>query len=67
MKTTRAIAAGAGFAGDRIDQAVRLAASGQVDSIVLECLAERTILPRIGAFSVRRSHQARPFGVWMYR
>ena len=41
------VGAGAGFAGDRIDQAVVLAASGKVDTVALECLAERTLLPAI--------------------
>ena len=39
------IGSGAGFAGDRIDPAVALAASGEVDAIALECLAERTLVP----------------------
>lgn len=43
------IGAGAGFAGDRIDPAVTLAASGRVDAIALECLAERTLLPALKA------------------
>ncbi len=43
------IGAGAGFAGDRIDPAVALAASGQVDVVALECLAERTLLPALKA------------------
>jgi hypothetical protein len=42
------IGAGAGFAGDRVDPAVVLAASG-VDAVVLECLAERTLVPAIRA------------------
>ena len=42
MKTVR-IGCGAGFAGDRIDAAVVLAARGQLDYLVFECLAERTI------------------------
>jgi len=37
------LGAGAGFARDRIDPAVELAASGRVDYLVFECLAERTI------------------------
>jgi len=49
MKPVRTIGAGAGFAGDRIDPAVRMARSGQVDTIVLECLAERTIVPGLKA------------------
>ena len=43
------IGAGAGFAGDRVDQAVLLAGSGQVDTVALECLAERTLLPALKA------------------
>lgn len=43
------IGAGAGFAGDRIDPAVALAASGKVDTVVLECLAERTLVPALKA------------------
>ena len=42
MRTIR-IGAGAGFAGDRIDPAVELARHGQLDFLVFECLAERTI------------------------
>ncbi len=43
------IGAGAGFAGDRIDPAVLLASSGLIDTVVLECLAERTLVPTIKA------------------
>jgi hypothetical protein len=43
------IGAGAGFAGDRVDPAVTLAASGEVDTVALECLAERTLLPALKA------------------
>jgi hypothetical protein len=43
------IGAGAGFAGDRVDPAVALAASGRVDTVALECLAERTLLPALKA------------------
>ncbi|MDQ4061979.1 MAG: DUF1446 domain-containing protein [Pseudomonadota bacterium] len=46
---TRTVASGAGFAGDRIDPAVDLAASGIVDAVVLECLAERTLVPGLRA------------------
>ncbi|BAT60316.1 hypothetical protein GJW-30_1_02852 [Variibacter gotjawalensis] len=42
MKTIR-IGAGAGYAGDRIEPAVELAEKGQLDYLVFECLAERTI------------------------
>jgi hypothetical protein len=43
------IGSGAGFAGDRVDPAVALAGSGQVDAVALECLAERTLVPGIKA------------------
>ena len=42
MKQIR-IGAGAGFAGDRIEPAVELAEHGELDYLVFECLAERTI------------------------
>lgn len=42
MKTLR-VGCGAGFAGDRIDPAVDLVERGDLDVLVLECLAERTI------------------------
>jgi hypothetical protein len=45
----RIIACGAGFAGDRTEPAVALAASGFVDAIGLECLAERTLVPGLRA------------------
>ncbi|MDA1309007.1 MAG: DUF1446 domain-containing protein [Proteobacteria bacterium] len=45
----RVIACGAGFAGDRTEPAVALAASGLVDAIGLECLAERTLVPGLRA------------------
>jgi hypothetical protein len=37
------IGAGAGFSGDRIEPAVELAEKGDLDYLVFECLAERTI------------------------
>ena len=37
------IGSGAGFAGDRIQPAVDLVREGDLDDLVLECLAERTI------------------------
>jgi hypothetical protein len=37
------IGCGAGFSGDRIEPAIVLAEKGQLDYLVLECLAERTI------------------------
>jgi hypothetical protein len=42
MKTIR-IGCGAGYAGDRVDAAVDLARGGELDYLILECLAERTI------------------------
>jgi hypothetical protein len=48
-RKARTIGCGAGFAGDRIEPAVALAASGQVDAVVLECLAERTLVPGLRA------------------
>lgn len=42
MKTLR-IGAGAGYSGDRIPPAVELAEKGELDYLVFECLAERTI------------------------
>lgn len=48
-KNSRTIACGAGFAGDRVDPAVALAASGLADTVVLECLAERTLVPGLRA------------------
>ncbi|MDP3410736.1 acyclic terpene utilization AtuA family protein [Bosea sp. (in: a-proteobacteria)] len=37
------LGAGAGFSGDRIEPAVELAEQGELDYLVFECLAERTI------------------------
>ncbi|MGY2046553.1 acyclic terpene utilization AtuA family protein [Methylobacterium sp. JK268] len=42
MRTLR-LGAGAGYAGDRIEPAVELAERGEIDVLVFECLAERTI------------------------
>jgi hypothetical protein len=42
MKTIK-IGAGAGYAGDRIEPAVELAEKGDIQYLVFECLAERTI------------------------
>lgn len=41
--TSIRIGAGAGFSGDRIEPAVELAEHGELDFLVFECLAERTI------------------------
>ena len=54
------IGAGAGFAGDRVDPAVALAASGLVDSIALECLAERTLVAALNARSAHPDGGADP-------
>ena len=42
-KNVLRIGSGAGFSGDRIEPAVILAEKGELDYLVLECLAERTI------------------------
>lgn len=42
MKTIR-IGSGAGYSGDRIEPAVELAEKGDIQYLVFECLAERTI------------------------
>src|SRR5512133_2744921 len=46
------IGAGAGYSGDRIDPAQDLAERGELDALVFECLAERTI----ALAQLRRSH-----------
>ncbi len=51
MKPFR-IGAGAGYSGDRIDPARDLAEHGQLDALVFECLAERTI----ALAQLRRAH-----------
>lgn len=43
MKEKIRIGGGAGFSGDRIEPAVLLVEKGELDYLVLECLAERTI------------------------
>jgi hypothetical protein len=42
MRSIR-LGAGAGYSGDRIEPAVELAEKGEIDYLVFECLAERTI------------------------
>ena len=37
------IGSGAGYAGDRIEPAISLMEKGELDYIIFECLAERTI------------------------
>ena len=59
MKTVR-IGCGAGFAGDRIDAASILAARGELDYLVFECLAERTIAPRAAGQGSRSTSGVRP-------
>jgi hypothetical protein len=54
MKAFR-IGSGAGYAGDRIDPARDLAERGDLDVLVFECLAERTI----ALAQLRRSQDAR--------
>lgn len=44
MMSQITVGAGAGFAGDRVQPAVDLASSGRCDAVVLECLAERTLV-----------------------
>ena len=43
FKKTLRIGAGAGYSGDRIPPAAELAEKGELDYLVFECLAERTI------------------------
>ncbi|MBX2896344.1 MAG: DUF1446 domain-containing protein [Cyclobacteriaceae bacterium] len=43
MKEKIRVGCGAGFSGDRLDPAVILVEHGELDYLVLECLAERTI------------------------
>jgi hypothetical protein len=54
IKTLR-IGAGAGYSGDRIPPAVELAEKGELDYLVFECLAERTI----ALAQLQRSQDAR--------
>ena len=42
-RRTLRIGAGAGYSGDRIEPAIEVATHGQVEYLVFECLAERTI------------------------
>ncbi len=55
------IGSGAGFAGDRIEPAVDLVRGGDLDDLVLECLAERTIAL---AQSRRRADPAAGFDLY---
>jgi hypothetical protein len=42
MRTVR-LGSGAGYSGDRIEPAIELAKKGDIDYLIFECLAERTI------------------------
>jgi len=44
MMSSTTVACGAGFAGDRLEPAIEFAQSGEVATVVLECLAERTLV-----------------------
>lgn len=55
FKMTLRIGAGAGYSGDRIPPAVELAEKGELDYLVFECLAERTI----ALAQLQRSQDAR--------
>ena len=61
MRTTR-IGAGAGFSGDRIEPAVELAEHGELDYLVFECLAERTIAL---AQQARRANPDAGYDPWL--
>lgn len=56
--SVRTVGAGAGFAGDRVEPAVALAASGRCNAVVLECLAERTL---VRGLAERRQEPARGY------
>ena len=55
QRETLRIGAGAGYSGDRIPPAVELAEKGELDYLVFECLAERTI----ALAQLQRSQDAR--------
>ena len=59
-EAARTVGGGAGFAGDRVDPAVALAASGLCDAVVLECLAERTLVPGLRAHRANAEAGADP-------
>ena len=61
MRTIR-VGSGAGFADDRIEPAAELAEHGQLDYLVFECLAERTIAL---AQRERRRDPRAGFNVWL--
>jgi hypothetical protein len=55
LRQSLRIGAGAGYSGDRIPPAVELAEKGELDYLVFECLAERTI----ALAQLQRSQDAR--------
>lgn len=57
MKPSVRIGCGAGFSGDRLEPALVLVQQGELDYLVLECLAERTI-----ALAQRRKRQDATLG-----
>jgi hypothetical protein len=61
MRTIR-VGSGAGFADDRIEPAAELAEHGQLDYLVFECLAERTIAL---AQRERRRDPRAGFNAWL--
>ena len=61
------IGAGAGFAGDRIEPAVQMAESGEVDAIALECLAERTLVHALRVRETSSEHGYDPRLVRRFR
>src|SRR5258708_4262285 len=52
MSATIRVGCGAGFAGDRLEPALVLAERGNLNYLILECLAERTI----ALAQLRRKH-----------
>ncbi|MFE6488109.1 acyclic terpene utilization AtuA family protein [Streptomyces sp. NPDC057757] len=61
-KSALRIGSGAGFADDRIEPAVRLAESGDIDYLVFECLAERSVAL---AELERRRDPERGYNPWL--
>jgi hypothetical protein len=61
MRTLR-IGGGAGYSGDRIEPSIELAERGELDYLVFECLAERTIAL---AQQARQSDPGAGFDPWL--
>lgn len=61
MKTIR-IGCGAGYGGDRIDPAVDIAQNGDLDYLILECLAERTVAM---AQIAKKSDPSKGYGLFL--